>query len=55
MNDKTLRDEIAIEAMKALMASFGVVAGPTPSDADIARYAYDMADAMLNERDKEAV
>ncbi len=50
MTNKTLLDEIAIEAMKAMVRGF--IGGPSPSDADIARYSYDLAEAMLAESEK---
>lgn len=47
-----LRDYFAAKAMQGWCASYGVVAGPAPTDADIARYAYDLADAMIEARGK---
>lgn len=43
----TLRDYFAAQAMAALL-----VAGPEVKAGDQARWAYDMADAMLTERDR---
>ena len=42
---KTLRDEVAIAAMVVMLQSHG------PSQADIAKQAYRMADAMLKARE----
>ena len=49
----TLRDYFAAKAMQGYCASIGVVSSSAPTDADIARYSYDMADVMLAERAKD--
>ena len=46
----TLRDYFAAKAMQGYVSLFGVVAGNAPTDEDIARYSYDLADAMLAAR-----
>jgi hypothetical protein len=46
----TLRDYFAAKAMQGYCASIGIVAASAPTDADMARYAYDLADAMLEVR-----
>jgi len=46
----TLLDYFAAKAMQGYVSSIGVVAGHSPSDADIARYSYDTAAAMIEAR-----
>ena len=47
----TLRDYFAAKAMQGFVASIGIVATTQgPTDADIARYSYDLADAMIEAR-----
>lgn len=48
-----LRDYFAGKAMSAFLTSVGVVSGIAPSNEDLARYAYQMADAMMEAREQE--
>jgi hypothetical protein len=48
----TLRDYFAAKAMQGFLANIGTVAAYSPSDDDIAKYSYDVADAMLEAREK---
>lgn len=47
----TLLDQFAMAALTGLCASIGIVTGQAPTDEDLARYAYEAAEAMMNERD----
>jgi len=48
----TMRDYFAAKAMEGYTASIGIVASTAPTDEDLARYSYEIADAMLAERVK---
>lgn len=48
----TLRDYFAAKAMQGFVTSLGIVHGTVPTDEDIARYSYALADAMLKEREE---
>lgn len=48
----TVRDHAALVAMQGYITSIGVVGGPAPTEQDIARYSYEMADAMIEESQK---
>ena len=48
--DLTIRDYFAAKAMQGFCSNVGIVFESSPSDLDIARYSYNMADAMLKER-----
>ena len=47
----TLLDHFAGLAMQGYLTNIGIVGGNAPTDADIARYAYQMAEAMLSARE----
>lgn len=47
-----LRDYFAAKAMQGYTASMGVVGGNMPTDDDLARYSYQLADAMMEAREK---
>lgn len=47
-----LRDYFAAKAMQGYAASTGVVGGNMPTDDDLARYSYQLADAMMEARKK---
>jgi hypothetical protein len=44
---REVRTYVATAAMQGYLASIGVVDGIAPTEADIARYSVDMADALL--------
>ncbi len=48
----SLRDYFAVRAMQAMLTNVGIIGGPSPTDEDLARYAYDAADAMLKAREE---
>jgi hypothetical protein len=45
-----LRDYFAAKAMSAWLIHAGVTAGQAPTQEDLARYSYEMADAMMKAR-----
>ena len=47
----TLRDYFAAKAMQGYLTKIGIVGGIAPTDDDMARYSYEMADAMLRVRE----
>ena len=47
----TLRDQFAMAALTGYLTSVGVVNGHYPPDDDLARYAYEAADAMMKARE----
>lgn len=51
-SEMTLRDYFAAKAMQGFVASIGVVGGIAPTESDMARYSYELADAMIQEREK---
>ena len=42
-----LRDYFAAKAMQGYIANTGVLGGISPTDEDLARYSYELADAMM--------
>ncbi len=47
----TLRDYFAAKALQGYLTKIGIVGGIAPTDDDMARYSYEMADAMLRARE----
>ena len=45
-----LRDYFAAKAMQGYIANTGVLGGISPTDEDLARYSYELADAMMEAR-----
>jgi len=47
----TLLDHFAGLAMQGYLINIGIVGGNAPTDVDVARYAYEMAEVMLSARE----
>lgn len=45
-----LRDYFAAKAMQGYIANTGVLGGISPTDEDLAKYSYELADAMMEAR-----
>jgi hypothetical protein len=48
----SMRDYFAAKALQGWCTHIGIVQGIAPTDHDMARYAYQLADAMIAEREK---
>lgn len=51
----TLRDYFAVHVAQGYLASFAIDGMSIPSACGVASYAYEVADAMLAEREKEVL